>query len=103
MTFSKLTDNTRALLDASSGKTDDPKATEALQRFRAAEVIKAVSPNGKIIGIFFGDKRVMETIATERAKRPKAMTIRIDESGDFEDIECLTMLCETIKGSCCYP
>jgi hypothetical protein len=101
--FSKLTENARALYDASNGRTTHRPAMEALKQFWAAEVIKAESNEGNLIGVFFGDERVIETIATTRAKRPKVMTIRIDESGEFEDIECLTMLCETIKGSCCYP
>ena len=103
MEFSKLTANAQALYDASNGRTTTRPAMEALKQFWAAEVIKAESNDGKVIGVFFGDKRVIETIATTKAKRPKVMTIRIDESGDFEDIECLTMLCETIKGSCSYP
>ena len=53
--------------------------------------------------MFHGEERIIATIATKRAPKPRVMTIRIDQSGDFEDIECLTMLCETTKGSCSYP
>ena len=66
-------------------------------------MIKAETKDGKLVGVFYGEARVIEAIATTRAKRPKVMMIRIDESCDFEDIECLAMLCETIKGSCYYP
>ena len=103
MEFSNLTHDASELYSASSGKASHRSALEALEKFWAAEVIRAETCDGKSIGIFYGEDRVIETIATTRAKRPKVMTIRIDESADHEDIECLTMLCETIKGSCCYP
>lgn len=103
MEFSKLTDNAQALYQASNGRTNCRQAVNALRQFRDADVIKAETNDGKLVGVFYGESRVIETIATARAKRPKVMMIRIDESGDYEDIECLTMLCETIKGSCSYP
>ena len=103
MEFSELSENIRMLYDAYKGSTTRRPALEALEQFWAAEVIRAETVGGKLVGVFYGDGRVIEGIASKRAKAPKILTISINESGDFEDVECLTLLCESIKGSCSYP
>ena len=103
MEFQKLSESMRMLYDAFKGSTTRTPALEALEQFWAAEVIRAETACGKSVGVFYGEARIIETIASKRAKKPRTMTIRINDSGDFEDVECLTMLCESIKGSCSYP
>jgi hypothetical protein len=103
MDFTQLTDDTQALYEAHLGTTSRRAALQSLEEFWSADVIRAETKDGKFIGVFHGEERVIATIASKRAAKPKVMTICVSESGDYEDIECLTMLCETIKGSCTYP